>query len=296
MIRPPFIHETKPCNRQSATRESGLYRSRQLFWSLIRLISTRWPEYGIEAALLGAFMMSACVVTVLFQFPSSSIRETIPSAFMRRCLTGLAMGLTAIGLIYSPWGQRSGAHINPSVTLTFYRLGKIKVCDAALYILAQFVGGLSGVLIAGCILGTAIQHPDVHYAATYPGPYGLFPAALSELIISFLLMLTVLYASNHPRLNRFAGVFAGSLVALYITIEAPYSGMSMNPARTLASALPSGIWKGLWIYFIVPPLGMLAAAEFFLRSKRRGPIQCCKLYHNPRRSCIFCGANGETHE
>ena len=206
------------------------------------------------------------------------------------------MGLTAIALIYSPWGQRSGAHINPSVTLTFYRLGKIRSYDAALYIFSQFAGGIAGVMIAANLLGGVVAHPDVHYAATYPGQYGVFPAALSEFIISFLLMLMVLYVSNHTRLSRYTGIFAGLLVASYIAFEAPFSGMSMNPARTLASALPSGIWRGFWIYIIVPPLGMLAAAEFFLRSTARGSIRCCKLYHNPQRHCIFCGANGDFHE
>ena len=266
-----------------------------IFWRLVRLIATRWPEFGIEAALLGLFMISACVFTVLFQLPSSLVRENVPSAFLRRAMTGAAMGLTAIALIYSPWGQRSGAHINPSVTLTFYRLGKIQLGDATLYIFSQFAGGIAGVMIAAHLLGASVADSEVHYAATYPGKYGAFPAVVSELIISFLLMLMVLYVSNHARLSRFTGLFAGLLVASYIAFEAPFSGMSMNPARTLASALPSGIWRGFWIYVVVPPLGMLAAAELFLRSTARGSVRCCKMYHNPQRYCTFCGANGDFH-
>ena len=77
-------------------------------------------------------------------------------------------------------------------------------------------------------------------------------------------MLTVLHVSNNKRLNRYTAYFAGSLVALYITFEAPLSGMSMNPARSLGSALPGGIWDALWIYFIAPPIGMLAAAQVYL--------------------------------
>jgi len=116
--------ETTSANRLQATK--------QLFWSFVRLVSARWPEYSIEAALLALFMIPACTCTVIFELPSSPVRQAIPSAFLRRALTGIAMGLTAIALIYSPWGQRSGAHINPSVTLTFYRLGKIQMMDAAL--------------------------------------------------------------------------------------------------------------------------------------------------------------------
>ncbi len=93
-----------------------------------------WPEYAIEAALLGTFMVAACAVTALLEHPASPLHAAIPDPFTRRALIGIAMGLTAIGLIYSPWGQQSGAHFNPSVTLTFLRLGKIEVRDALGYV------------------------------------------------------------------------------------------------------------------------------------------------------------------
>src|SRR6516225_8919387 len=85
-----------------------------------------WPEYLMEAGLLGAFMVSACLFGALYEFPHSPVRHAIASQLLRRMLMGLSMGLTAIAIIYSPWGKQSGAHINPSVTLTFFRLGKIK--------------------------------------------------------------------------------------------------------------------------------------------------------------------------
>jgi aquaporin Z len=263
--------------------------------SILSASANHWPEYCIEAALLGLFMLSACTITTVLELPVSPLHQALPSAFARRFFTGLVMGLTAVLLIYSPWGQRSGAHINPSVTLTFYRLGKIRSVDAVLYILAQFVGGLAGVFTASRLLGSRIAQPEIHYAATYPGRYGVFPAALSELIISFLLMSTILFVSSKATLKPFTGLFAGLIVAAYITFESPFSGMSMNPARTFASALPSGIWNSFWIYLVIPPLGMLAAAEFSLRSVGT-TIECCKLYHNPKKVCVFCGANGGFHE
>ena len=84
-----------------------------------------WPEYLIEALGLGLFMLSACLFVTLLEHPNSPVRQTVTDPFVRRIPMGLAMGLTAVGLIYSPWGQRSGAHLNPSVTLTFWRLGKV---------------------------------------------------------------------------------------------------------------------------------------------------------------------------
>src|SRR5229473_2753635 len=109
-------------------------------------IRHHWPEYLMEAAGLGIFMISASVFTILFEYPDSPVHQAMPSDFLRRALIGLAMGITAIGIIYSPWGKRSGAHLNPAVTLSFLRLGKIQPWDAAYYITAQFLGGLAGVL------------------------------------------------------------------------------------------------------------------------------------------------------
>src|SRR5215470_715979 len=125
-----------------------------------------WPEYLIEAACLGLFMVSAGSFTVLLQHPASAVRQMLPSALTRRFVTGIAMGLTAIALIYSPWGKQSGAHLNPSVTLTFFRLGKIEPWDAWFYIVAQFIGGTLGVLLSGAIWGHAIAEHNVRYAAT----------------------------------------------------------------------------------------------------------------------------------
>jgi len=255
-----------------------------------------WPEYAMEAALLGLFMISACLFTVLFQLPSSPVRQAIASGFERRALTGIAMGLTAIALIYSPWGQRSGAHMNPSVTLTFLRLGKVRGVDAVFYTLSQFAGATLGVLVAAVLAGSAIANPAVQYAATYPGHAGSNIAALGELAISFSQMTVVLWLSNHPRFSRLTGLFAGTLLATYITFESPYSGMSMNPARTFGSALPSGIWHGFLIYMLVPPIAMLSAAQAFIWLRGKTAVACCKLDHSPKVNCIFCGMKGSTHE
>jgi aquaporin Z len=104
-------------------------------------------------------------------------------------------------------------------------------------------------------------------------------------------MLAVLYTSNRIRLMRYTGLFAGILIAGYITVEAPLSGMSMNPARTVASAAPSGVWHGLWIYFSAPLLGMLIAVEAYRLLTGRTDVICAKLNHITRRRCIFrhCG-------
>jgi len=251
-----------------------------------------WPEYMMEAAGLGIFMISAGLFATLLEYPGFPIRQAIASALARRILMGLAMGLTAVGIIYSPWGKQSGAHINPAVTLTFFRLGKVKSWDALFYIVAQFIGGLAGVVLIALVLGDAIADPTVKYVVTIPGPAGTAIAFIAEFIISFGLMLTVLFATGRKNLANLTGVFAGILLALYIIIEAPYSGMSINPARTFGSALPANLWTAFWVYMVAPPAGMLAAAQIYLFTTDPRNIACAKLHHQNDKRCIHCGANG----
>lgn len=254
-----------------------------------------WPEYAIEAALLGAFMVSACVITVVLEHPASPAHAAIPDAFTRRTLIGIAMGLTAVGLIYSPWGQQSGAHFNPSVTVAFLRLGTIATRDALAYVLAQCVGGILGVLLTYVALGRLVAHSAVGFAATVPGPAGAGIAFVAEFAMSFVLMSVILLLSN-SRLARFTGLVCGAIVATYITFEAPYSGMSMNPARSLACAVVAGQWTSFWVYVSAPPLAMLAAAELYVRLRGARRVFCAKLNHGGTRRCIFRCNSGALRE
>ncbi len=250
----------------------------------------------MEAAALGLFMISACVFGVLLEHPASPLHQAIENSTVRRILMGLAMGSTAIAIIYSPWGQRSGAHMNPAVTLTFLSLGKIKPRDAVFYILFQFLGGIAGVLIADALIGLPLRHSAVNYVVTVPGEGGIELAFYAETLISFLLMMTVLLVSNSKRLSPFTPLFAGTLVALYIAIEAPVSGMSMNPARTLGSAFAAQEWTALWIYFTAPLLGMFFAGATYRSMRGKHRVFCAKLHHNNHKPCIFRCNFGELNE
>jgi aquaporin Z len=255
----------------------------------LRALREHWPEYAIEAWALGTFMVSAAAFATLFEYPASPLNRAIADGDVRRALIGIAMGLTAIALIYSPWGQRSGAHMNPAVTLAFLRLGKVRAWDAAFYVLAQFAGGTLGVLASFAVLGAALSDPPVSFAVTLPGTPGPWVALGAEFTISALLMLVVLGVSSHTTLAKYTGLCAGVLVATFIAIEAPLSGMSMNPARSFASALPAGAWNGFWIYVLAPLAGMqFGALLHLLRAGRQG-TPCAKLMHGRRQRCIHCG-------
>lgn len=248
-----------------------------------------WPEYLIEAAGLGLFMISAFSFGTLLEHPSSPVHQVVANQTLRRFLMGLAMGTTAIGIIYSPWGKQSGAHFNPATTLTFFHLGKVARWDATFYIVAQFLGGPLGAIIAALLLSPRAAHASVNYVATVPGALGSLVAFAAEVAITFVLMTVILHVSNNRKLHKFTGLCAGALVAAYITIEAPISGMSMNPARTMASAIVGNQWTALWVYFTAPLIGMLSAAEVYIW--RRGPsaVACAKLHHENAKRCIFCG-------
>ena len=244
-------------------------------------------EYLMEAAGLGYFMVVACFAATLIWYPGSPISNAITTPLHRRALMGFAIGLTAISIIYSPWGKRSGAHINPAVTITFLRLGKIAPWDAFHYIVFQFLGGLAGVLISATVLGPFLAHEAVNFVVTIPRFAGVLGAFIGEIVISFVLMSVVLSATNSRNLAGYTGLFVGSLLLIYIAFEAPISGMSMNPARTLGSAVPAGVWTALWVYLTAPLIGMLLAAEVYVRRHSRAAVLCAKLHHTLDTPCIF---------
>jgi aquaporin Z len=254
---------------------------------LLARLRAHWPEYAIEAWALGTFMVSAGAATAIVELPELGVRGLIASDSARRALIGLAMGLTAIALIYSPWGRRSGAHMNPAVTLAFLALGKVRGVDVVGYVAAQFAGGVLGAALVLALLGERFSAPPVAFVLTQ-ATHGPRLAFALEWLISCVLMSVVLALSSRERLARYTGLAAGALVAAFIALEAPYSGMSMNPARSFASAAVAGQWADLWIYFVAPPLGMLAAA--FAHS-RRGAVRagCAKLVHGRDVRCIHCG-------
>jgi aquaporin Z len=256
----------------------------------MKRLPRHWPEYMTEAICLALFMISAAAAATVLQHPASPFAGWATTPVLQRIPMGIAMGLTAVALIYSPLGARSGAHMNPAVTLTFLRLGKISLVDAVGYVTAQFVGGVAGIAVATWALAGLPGHPAVNYVATVPGATGSGIAFAAELLISFVMMSLVLGMSNSPRLARFTGIGAGVLVAIYIIVEAPFSGMSMNPARTLGSNILASTVSTLWIYFIAPPLGMLLAAEWYARRYGRARVRCAKLHHRSDVRCIFaCG-------
>jgi aquaporin Z len=241
--------------------------------------------YAMDGALLGLFMVSACVNVVVLEHPASPVRAAIASALARRALVGSAMGLTAACLIYSRWGKRSGAFMNPAMVLCFLRLGKLSLRDALGYIVAELAGSVAGVLLAARLLPGLVSDPAVNYVATTPAG-GVGPAFVTEFCLAFVLLSVVMTVNRSPRLAPYAGVCAAVLVALFICVAAPISGMSINPARTFGSAVWAHLWSGFWIYLSAPLLGMLAGVELQRQLAVRHERLCGKLNHDETVTCF----------
>lgn len=246
-----------------------------------------WHLYIFEAVELAIFMISACASTVFLFDPAYPMPHILPNVIFRRVLMGLAMGATAVFIIRSPMGKRSGAHFNPAITLTYFRLGKIDAWNSFFYVMFQFLGGVLGVAFSALLLGKSLADPTVDYAVTTPGRYGTAAAFLAELFMAMVLMGIVLWLSNRPSVANLTSYFVGILIALDVLFFAPVSGFSINPARTTGSAVFADVWTVEWLYFIAPLLGMMIAAEIYLRIYGVDRILCAKLHPDPMYPCPF---------
>jgi aquaporin Z len=246
-----------------------------------------WRLYVDEGVELALFMVSACFFTVWLFDPASPALDLLPSSALRRLLMGISMGATAILIIRSPMGKRSGAHFNPAITLTYFRLGKINKWDAGFYVVFQFVGGIGGVGLSALCLRSSLAVPAVDYAVTVPGWGGPAAAFCAEFFMAALLMLAVLWFSNRPPLAHYTSYLVGVLITFYVFIFAPVSGFSINPARTTASAVFADVWTAIWLYFVAPLLGMMTSAEIYLRVYGKENVLCAKLHPDPNYPCPF---------
>jgi aquaporin Z len=227
-----------------------------------------YRKYVDEAIGLGLFMVSACFFDALIEYHGLPFRQSLHSALLQRFLVGLAMGLTALYIFTSRFGKQSGAYINPAVTLVRYRLGDIHLNDAIFYVLFQLAGGSLGVYLVYLIFPVWMRSPEINYVITVPGKWGTSIAFIMEFLISFLLIAVVLFMGLKKKWDRYTAYVVSSLITVFITFEAPYSGMSMNPARTFSSAVVANEWKSFWLYCTAPVLGMLAGEVFFRKTKK----------------------------
>jgi aquaporin Z len=246
-----------------------------------------WPEYVAE--FLGtAFLVFAGLSAVIFDF-GKGLPPTLllPDAGIRRLITGLLFAGSGSLVAISPFGKLSGAHINPSVSLAFWAHGKMHLIDLIGYIVGQMLGALFGEAIL--VLAWGHYAPTVMDGMTLPGPgYPLWLVFVAEMSCTCLLVLAIFLFVSSSHLMRWTPLMTWLLVATMVWLEAPISGTSLNPARSLGPALFAWIWRAQWLYCTAPPLGALLAVGVYrlvVWSKR--DVLTGKLFHAPQYRSVF---------
>lgn len=243
------------------------WRMRKLSWALV-------SEF-IGTALLIAVGLS--IVIAMFG-ASSPLTELLPDPGLRRLITGFAFGTTGALIAVSPVGKISGAHINPAVTFGFWMLHKIDARHAISYIIAQCAGAIFG---AVPLLLWGAMGESVAYGATIPGAqYGESIVILGEVVTTFALVVGLLVFVGHKKLSTYTPLLFPFLYAVMVYLEAPISGTSTNPARSLGPAVIANVWHGWWIYFLAPAIGASIGVAIQRYSiLNRLEIEVAKVYH-----------------
>ena len=260
-----------------------------------------WIEWVCE--LLGtALLLLGGLSAVCVDFaPASPVQSVIHSHSLRLLITGLLFGGTGSLVAVSPLGRRSGAHLNPAVSLAFWRRGHMHPHDLAGYITAQIAGALAGTALVRWWWGDKAR--AVHLGVTQPGQ-GISPAAAAgvESLMTLVLVAAVLVMVSSATTARWTPLVVWVVVAVLVWQGAPWTGTSLNPARSLAPALMFPETANLWVYIVGPLTGSLVAVTAFdavpgLETKtaklfhdRRYPsTMATSLEVAPRRSRVVTG-------
>jgi len=180
----------------------------------------------------------------------------------------ITWGLIVMAMIYA-FGDISGAHFNPAVTIAFAFAKKFDWKEVPKYILFQCLGAIfaSAVLF---ILFPASKELGATFPAEGFDPWRAF---ILELLLTFFLMLVIINVSTGSKeMGTMAGIAVGGVVLLEAMFGGPMTKASMNPARTLGPAIFSGKWEHAWLYFIATPIGAILAV---ISCKLVKDEQCC---------------------
>ena len=165
----------------------------------------------------------------------------------------IAFGIVVLAMIYT-FGDISGAHLNPAVTLGFWVSGRLPALTVPAYLLSQFAGAVS----ASATLWLLFPSSETYGATVPSGPP--LQSFFLEIILTMILMLVIIHVSTGSKEQGImAGIAIGATVGLEALVGGPICGASMNPARSLAPAIISGNFTHLWIYFTGPVIGALAS-------------------------------------
>jgi aquaporin Z len=217
---------------------------------------TEWLCEALGTMLLLVGGLSA----VCLDFGRGSwVAEHIPSTSLRLLITGALFAATGSFVAISPIGRRSGAHLNPAVTLAFRITGHVHPHDLAGYWVAQFVGALVGAGLTRLLWGGVAR--SVGFGITHPGHDLSAAGALGLEFLMTAILLTVILAFVSSRaLMHWTPLATWVVVTVLVWQVAPYTGTSLNPARSAGPSLLAGDIRDLWVYLAGPLLAAVAVA------------------------------------
>jgi aquaporin Z len=238
-----------------------------------------WRIWAAEAAGTGLMVLAIIAAATLSLADASALSQALPGPGARFLLLGLLVAPCIALIALSPIGRLSGAHINPAVTLAFWALGWVSRHDLAGYVAAQLAGGLAGAVAARAVLPESLTG-SIGGAVTHPGSVSTAAAVALEAAMTALLLAVVLAFVSSRRLARWTPLALVPLITAMIWLGSPWTGASLNPARSEGPALAFWDPADLWLYFLAPVLGALTTAALW----RRRPLTA-KLFHDPRYPC-----------
>lgn len=217
--------------------------------------ASAWSLYVAELLGTALLLVGGLSAVILVVSPASPVAGLALPGWLGRGIAGALFGLTGTLVTISPLGRHSGAHLNPAMTLAFLVRGKISPSHAGLYVVSQCLGAIAGSLV---VLAWGPWGRPLTYGATTPA-HGLNPlvAVVLEAVCTVVLVATVFVFLGHPRLRRLTPWTMSPMYAVMVSVEAPWTGTSTNPARSLGPAVATGTWHGFWIYLVGPALGAL---------------------------------------
>ena len=209
--------------------------------------------YAAEAVGTALLLIGGLSAVTVVTSPASPVASLhLPGWLLRACAGGL-FGLTGTAVTLSPFGKHSGAHINPAMTFAFWLEGKISRSHAVYYVIAQCLGAIIGAFV---VLGWGRYGRPISFGATVP-QLGLSPLAAVglEALCTTVLVTVVFGFLSRKRLRPYTAWTMAPMYALMVSLEAPLTGTSTNPARSLGPAVATGSWTLFWVYLAGPALG-----------------------------------------
>lgn len=243
-----------------------------------------WVDWACELVGTMVLILGGLSAVTLDFMSHSPVAELIPSHYWRYLVTGILFASTGALVTVSPLGRRSGAHLNPAVSLAFFTQGHLHRADLTGYAVSQCAGALAGAALVRWWWGHAAV--TVHDGLTAPGP-GVTPweAAGIEAAMTGCLVLVIFSFVSSTRTAKWTPMAVLVVIALLVWQTAALTGTSLNPARSLGPATVTDDFRAYWAY-VVGPLGGALAATLCWRIVPRHTLTA-KLFHDPAYRSVF---------